>query len=87
MLMAAIGFCGLGLASLRSPSQLWAATLFNSLAGLVVSLVGIAFQRGHRRAFWTGFAIRLVYWLVALGPWVGDVVGPRLATTALLRDT
>jgi hypothetical protein len=87
MLLAAIGFCGLGLASLRSPSQLWAATLFSlALAGLVASLVGIAFQRGHRRAFWTGFAIAgWAYWLVALSPWVGDVVGPRLVTTGLLE--
>jgi hypothetical protein len=87
MLLAAIGFCGLGLASLRSPSQLWAATLFSlALAGLVASLVGIAFQRGQRRAFWTGFALAgWAYWLVALGPWVGDVVGPRLVTTALLE--
>lgn len=87
MLVAAIGFCGLGLASLRSPSQLWAATLFSlALAVLVASLVGIAFQRGHRRAFWVGFTIAgWAYWLVALGPWVGDVVGPRLVTTALLE--
>lgn len=85
-LVAIIASLGVGFAALRSPSQLWASTLFTlTLAALAVALVNAIYGRDRRRAFWTGFLVfGGPYALLALGPWLAEGVGSRLVTTAFL---
>ena len=85
-MLAAVVCCGVAFAALRSPSQLWAATLFAvALGSLPVGLIHALYSRGRRRAFWVGFlACGAVYLAASLGPGIGEVFGPRMVTTAVL---
>src|SRR4051812_43582759 len=84
--LAAIGFCGVAFAALRSPSYLWASLLFSAtLLVLGVAALGATFSCGSRRAFWVGFlAFGSGYLALCYGPWAATVVRPQLATTHLL---
>jgi hypothetical protein len=86
LLLAFIALCGLGLAALRSPSHLWASTLFAvALGSLPVAVLNAIYARERRRAFWTGFlVIGGSYFVATQGPWFRDEFGPRLVTTAVL---
>ncbi len=85
-LIAVIALCGVGLAAFRSPSNLWASTLFTvSAAILVAALLNLAVCRGRSRAYWLGFAVcGWAYFAANFAPWAAESVGPRLVTTALL---
>ena len=85
-LLAVILCCGAGFAALRSPSQLWASTLFAvALGSLPVAAVNAVYGRGRRRAFWVGFLVcGGSYFMATLGPWFRDEFGPRMVTTAAL---
>jgi hypothetical protein len=85
-LLALVGFCGIAFASLRSPSQLWASTMFAlALGSIPVALLNAIYGRGGRRAFWVGFCVvGTAYFTASLGPWFREEFGPRMVTTALL---
>lgn len=85
-LIAFIALCGVGLAALRSPSGLWASLMFTvAPATLVVALINVIAGRGGSRAYWAGFALcGWGYFAANFAPWVGEAIGPRLVTTALL---
>jgi hypothetical protein len=85
-LLSLVAICGIGFAALRTPSALWANALFTAaLAALTLAPVCVVYGRGQGRAFWAGFAVcGWVYFAAALGPWLGETVGPRLVTTALI---
>lgn len=77
---------GVGLAALRSPSNLWANVLSTAaLAALVVAVINVAYSGGRVRAFWAGFLIAGgTYFLVSSAPFLRDAIGARLVTVALL---
>ena len=77
---------GVGLAALRSATQLWASFAFTLTLGLLTISVLAAFYRcGHRRAFCVGFsACGWSYLVMCFAPWFEGFVGPSLSTTAVL---
>ena len=87
--MAAVFFLGFGFAALRSPSWIWASTLFSVVATLLaVATLTAVYRLGARRAFWTGFA--LCGWLylgMSAWPWSGSGSNQSaLIVTSALMD-
>lgn len=87
-LMGVVLCCGIGVAALRTPSPLWRGAVFTvTLLGLGVSLLGIVYRSGTRRAFWAGFAMfGWGYWVIALGPCIGEQFRQELFVSSLLDD-
>src|SRR5690348_13036383 len=85
-LLAAIIFCGVGLAALRSATGWWASGVFTAtLLGLALAAVYAVHRRGTRRAFWSAFvAFGSGYMLLAFCPGCETSIRPRLLTTRLL---
>jgi hypothetical protein len=85
-LVGVVILLGIGLAALRSASDVWAAGVFTgTLLFLFVSVLGVTFTRGRRRVFWGGFAIfGWGYSILALGPQFADLIGPHLLTSKML---
>jgi hypothetical protein len=83
---AAIGFCGVAFASLRSPSYLWANALYTIVCiALVLAAINVAFSRGRPRAFWAGFLIAGGPYFTAYSvPSLRESVCPRLLIEPLL---
>ena len=77
---------GVGLAALRSATQLWASFAFTLTLGLLtISVLAAFYRRGHRRAFCVGFsACGWFYLVMCFAPWFEGFVGPSLSTTAVL---
>jgi hypothetical protein len=86
LLLTVIAVCGIGFAALRSPSQLWASTLFAvALGSLPLALLTAIYSRERRRAFWVGFfMVGGSYFAASQGPGFRDQFGPRMVTTKLL---
>lgn len=84
--IAAIGFCGVGLAALRYASDWWASGVFSAtLLSLAFAAAYAAQRRGPRRAFWAAFvAFGAGYLVLAFGPWCESAIRPRLVTAKLL---
>lgn len=82
-LMAFIVLAAIGLAALRTASELWAAMmLLLALVSVGVSILGAVLMRGRERAWWLGFAVfGGGYLAVSVGPWVGDAFREQLITT------
>jgi hypothetical protein len=82
-LLGLVGGFGVGFAALISPSPLWARIFFGgTLAALAASLVGSAFARGRRRAYWRGYAAcGWTYFAAVFAPGLREDVGPLLPTT------
>ncbi len=74
------------LAGLRRPSWFAANVLFTAaLAVQFAALVAVLNVRGPSRPFWKGFAVcGWGYLALSVGPFVGPVMSPHLATTAFL---
>jgi hypothetical protein len=85
-LLGVVAILGVGLAALRSPTQLWAGlALCLTLGSLTMAPLAAVYRRGTDRAFWVGFATcGWAYLVVHLAPWFDSHVGPHLATTAAL---
>jgi hypothetical protein len=85
-LMALVVFIAVGVAALARPSRLWAAALVSGvLVTLAIAVIGAVLTRGPRRAFWTGFAVAgLGYVVIHYAPLLVAWAGPStLSTTAL----
>jgi hypothetical protein len=85
-LLAAIIFCGVSLAALRSATGWWASGIFSAtLLGFALAAAYAIHRRGPRRAFWSAFAtFGWSYLLLAFGPGCETSIRPRLLTTKLL---
>jgi hypothetical protein len=87
-LMAFVLFAALAFASLHEATDQWARGMFTlAVAACGVALLGTLFRRGAARAPWAGFLIfGAGYLTLTTGPWLGDLIGPRLLTTDLFDD-
>ncbi len=87
-LMAVVLFLACGLAALRTPTTLWSRAVFSTSLGLLaLAGLGALYGRGETRSFCGGFAlVGGAYLAMALGPWLSEVAGPRLLTTAVIED-
>ncbi len=67
----------IGLAAIRSGSATWTGAMFSiTFFALICSFLGIAFGRGMRRIYWTGFAaLGWSYLLLFYVPWLHGKVG------------
>jgi hypothetical protein len=88
-LLAAIGFCGVSVAALRSSSALWASVIFTALvAVLSAAILGAMASRGRSRLAWAGLAVfGWVYLAIAFGPWPFNPDGPPPLLTVPLLDS
>src|SRR5262245_285059 len=56
--MLAVALCALTFAGLRADATMWTKILFMAVFfGMVLSILGVIYSRGERRAFWVGFAM------------------------------
>jgi MFS family permease len=87
-LLAAIIFCGVGLAALRSASALWASALFTIVVALLSSAIPCTMaSRGPHRLTWAGLAVfGWIYLAIAFGPWPFSPDGPPPLLTIPLLD-
>lgn len=86
ILLGIAATAAIGLAALRSASQLWASLMYTvALGTLTVSVLASVYRRGRRRAFWVGFsACGWTYVVLCFAPWFETTVGASLVTTAAL---
>jgi hypothetical protein len=86
-LLGVVGFCAVGFGSLLYASTPWAGMTFSVMLGcLTIGLIALICCRSERRAFWIGFSISgWIYVILVHGPWFAVEIGPRLATTKILR--
>ncbi len=75
-LVAFVAFCGVGLAALRNPHEIWASALFTTALALVLT----ATLGARRNRAWLGYAtFGWAYLALAFGPWIDGRTGiPRL---------
>src|SRR4051812_16850665 len=82
-LMVVVLICGVGVAALVNASEMWAGVMTcATLLLLQVAILGAAFRREKKRAFWVGFAVFGWGYLLFSQNWVPDAF--RLPTTRLL---
>jgi len=87
-LMGVVLIVGVGFASLRSGSPIWASGMFTLTVALLSAAIvaGIA-VRGRGRLACVGFAVfGWVYLAVAFGPWPHNLDGPPQLVTVPLLD-
>jgi len=67
----------IGLAAIRSGSAAWAGAMFSiTFFAMICSFLGIAYGRGMRRIYWSGFAtLGWSYLLLIYTPWLQGNVG------------
>jgi hypothetical protein len=82
-LLVFVSVAAVGLAGLRSGSDLWASLLESlALLAVLIATLGAAFRRGEARAFWAGFALASgAYLYVASGRWLGESAPGTYALT------
>jgi hypothetical protein len=88
-LLAAIAFCGISLAALRSGFALWASAMFTTVVAVFsAAILGAMASRGRPRLSWAGLAVfGWIYLAVAFGPWPFNADGPPpLLTVPLLES-
>jgi hypothetical protein len=85
-LLAVIAVSGIAFAALRSPSYLWANTLYTTaFIALVIAGINVVYSHGRSRAYWVGFLIGGgVYFIVYSVPALREPVCPRLLTEPIL---
>jgi hypothetical protein len=85
-LLLVIAYCGVVFAALRSPSWIWASTVFSLVvASLAAATLTAVHRLGARRAFWTGFAFcGWLYLGLSSYPWSGSNLNPLIVTSALM---
>jgi len=76
-LMGVVLVASIGLAALRSASEIWAGVMFLVTCGmLALAVVGVVCRRDEKRAWWLGFALfgwgylALAFWSSEQLPWV-----------------
>jgi hypothetical protein len=76
-------------AAMRSASDLWASAAFTACVFvLLFSILAVLFLRDSTRAFWTGFCLfGVAYLLLVFGPWFSGNVKDHLITSKLLGYT
>jgi hypothetical protein len=81
--LAILALAAVGLLALRWPSRLAANALYSaSLTSLTAALIAIIYRRGRERAFWIGFAVcGLAYLVLTTFPILDTHVGVHLLTT------
>jgi len=86
--MGLVLFCGVALASLRYPSDLYASVLFTlAVTLLLAAVVGVVFRRGRARAGCIGFVVfGWGYLILSFGSWFGTAVSPPALLTTMLLD-
>lgn len=88
-LMSIVLCIGVGVAALRSPTDLWASTIYTiTLAAIGLAVPGIIYRRRAKRAFWIGFAtFACVYWIASsTNNWLGDQTSKKLVTRHLIEQ-
>jgi hypothetical protein len=82
-LIAFVVVFAIGLAALKTSSDLWAGMmLLVALAFVGVAILGAILMTGHERAWWLGFAVfEAGYLILTFGPWFTERIEPRLLTT------
>ena len=85
-LLAAIVLAGVAFAALRSPSYLWANTVYTAACvALLVAAIHAALGHGRPRAFWAGFLMAGgSYFVVYSVPSLRESICPRLLSEPLL---
>jgi hypothetical protein len=85
-LLLVIANCGVGFAALRSPSWIWASTVFSVVvASLAAATLTAVYRLGARRAFWSGFAFcGWLYLGLSSYPWGDSNQSPLIVTSALM---
>jgi hypothetical protein len=85
-LLLIIVYFGVGFAAMRSPSWIWASTLFSLVTtSLAAATLTALYRPGARRAFWTGFAFcGWLYLGLSSYPWSGSGMSPLIITSALM---
>ena len=85
-LLSLILFIGVGIASLRGATAIWASVMILAALGAIcTATVGAALIHGAARPEWLGFAVfGWAYFLLCLSPWGGEYgLGPaRFLTRA-----
>jgi len=84
-----LGFVALsaaGLMCLMFASSPGVSALSSAVLGLLtLAILGVAYRRGERRAFWAGFALfGWTYMTLSSGPWFVDYLRPQLVTSKLI---
>jgi hypothetical protein len=86
-LMALVLFLSIGIGALRLASAAWAGAMtLATPCALVWAILGVAYRRQGKRAFWLGFALfGWGYMILASGSWWRPTDDqPKLVTTMLL---
>ena len=80
--MAAVVYLAISFSALKSPTRLWANTMFSlAIAAIAVAILGAI----YRRAFWIGFLVAGGgYMALVLTPWGDERVASRLVSTELI---
>lgn len=75
-----VAVVAVGLAAIHSGSAQWAGAMTSiTFFVMICSLLGVAFERGMRRIYWSGFAtLGWSYLLLIYAPWLSERVGPYL---------
>jgi hypothetical protein len=83
--MALIMIAGISLAAIRIGSAPWSGAMLSiTFFTMVCSLLGVAWTRGLRRIYWSGFAaLGWSYLLLMYAPWLSWKVGPFLLAPQL----
>src|SRR5689334_12956654 len=82
-LMLVVLVVAVAAAALRDASDAWAGgLLLLTLLILGTAVIGVAYRREGRRAFWFGYALfGWGYLVLSQAPWFAEQVQPRLPTT------
>lgn len=86
--LLAVAAVAVSCAALINANDVWAAVVYGVTLGcLFVAIVGAIFRRGHRRAFWAGFAVFGWGYFLLMGATLENPLGGRaggLPTSLLL---
>jgi hypothetical protein len=86
-LIVVIVIVAVALAAIRSGSSAWAGAMLSiTFFAMICSLLGIAFGRGMRRVYWSGFALLgWSYLLFMYAPWLAMNIGQFLLAPNLFE--
>ena len=86
MLLVVVAFVAVGCAALANASPAVADTAYTMAIGVMfIALLGILYRREADRAFWVGFAIFGMGYLLLLGSGPLSIRAGKLATTTLME--
>src|SRR2546423_9814773 len=87
-LILVVFVAAIGLAAIRSGSPAWSGALISiTFFAMICSLLGIAWGRGTRRVYWSGFAtLGWSYLFLIYVPWLHENVGQFLLAPNLFEQ-